>query len=440
MTDAADEQQTFSDTIPDGAKENIVVSVPAVPISRTVQYTLSVVDGNGQLIGKGQSGVLVNNDTATLPTAVSIQCHEQFKAINASTTFVRQDTLQYDVGKGHYHWVPNVPVTAVASSLNDAKVDLLELNTSSVGTVSGMMGTIWRSKDNRYWVRNTPTVEDQSNPGLHEQFAGPYTTRPYLVYDRLNPDLVNGNNFLLEPMPTQGYLVRRLKLSDQGGALTWEKNQAWGQILDDITAVTYHPSGFIACVTEDTSKLHMLEVPRAPVADNTYPTLSQAFSGPGERQGLTTNPTGVTCTIDGTILVLENGSNRMQAFDVNGNPRLYFPGDDGEKTSLCTLAGSDSDTRLGIAVDGAHYIYVLSYSNSGTAPSDYRVDIHAPDGTFIVAPNNVNVGAFDVDYWRNLFTVNYTPLTTTDGGTYYIDPAIGRQQPSLSIFVPSNKK
>ena len=66
--------------------------------------------------------------------------------------------------------------------------------------------------------------------------------------------------------------------------------------------------------------------------------------------------------------------------------------------------------------------------------------MHAPDGTWVVGPPSVNAGVLDVDYWRNLYSVNYAALTEADGTTAYVDPALGRIQPSHSIFVPSNPK
>ena len=148
------------------------------------------------------------------------------------------------------------------------------------------------------------------------------------------------------------------------------------------------------------------------------------------------SPTALTCTLDGVVIVLEGGANRMQAFDVNGNPVTYFGTDPDSLTSLQQLHGSVNDTRLGIAVDGQSFIYVLTRAGGSTAPvSNYRVDVHKPDGTFVVGPTGVNLAQFDVDYWRSIFGLDYAALTGPDGVTPYVDPALGRIQPSLSIFL-----
>lgn len=434
ITDGTDNATSLTGTIPDGQSDPIVVQLPAVAVSRTIQYTFQLVDVNQNMIGKGQSDVLANNDTSNLPTELTIQTQELFKPITDQTIFVRQDTLQATSTAGRYHWQAGATVTG---TVNNVPGDLAELDTVSVGTVSGMLGSIWRSNDtNRsYWVRNTPTVEN-NDAGVEQQLAGPYTRRPFLVYDRLNPDLTLGNNFFLEPLDGGGYLVRRLILSADGGTLGWTPNQAWGHIFQDLSAVTYHPYGYLIGVNATTGKLQSLKVPSTPVADDAEPPLSSLYAGVGSRPGLTMSPTALTCTLDGVVIVLEGGANRMQAFDVNGNPVNYFGTDPDNRTSLQQLHGSVNDTRLGIAVDGQSFIYVLTRAGGSTAPvSNYRVDVHKPDGTFVVGPTGVNLAQFDVDYWRSIFGLDYAALTGPDGVTPYVDPALGRIQPSLSIFL-----
>jgi hypothetical protein len=433
VTDGSDTTRSFTDSIPDGFKDDIVVSIPDVAISKTVQYVLRVVDADDNLVGTAQSDVLANDDTTKLPSAVQLVLKEQEKPLTAKTTFVRQDTLQHNASMNAYHWQSDVTVSATRTT---KAADLLELDLVTVGTVSGMAGSIWRANDanKSYYVRSIPTVEGKT-PGVVPQLLGPYTRRPHLVYDRLSPDLSSGNNFFLEPQGSGGYLVRRLTLGGGGGSIHFTPNQAWGRFLQDLTAVTYHPSGFIVGVNAATGKLHKLRIPGTPVADNGAPTLSQAHAGNGKRPGLTQSPIAVCVTVDGTIVVLESGANRLQAFDVNGNPVAMF-GPDSSKSYYATLNGSTSDTRLALGVDGAGYFFILTYTNGGSQASSFRVDVHAPDGTFLINPTGVNAATMDVDYWRNLFTLNYAALTEADGTTVYTDPALGRIQPSMSIFVP----
>jgi hypothetical protein len=436
LNDGASTSDPITGSIRDGQSDPVVIRPPAVALSRTIQYTLSVTDGTGNLIGQGKSSVLSNNDLNSLPTSVAFAIEEIQKPITIRTTFVRQNTLVFDSVNAGYSWARNV---SVPTTVTNKPADFLELDSISVGTVSGMEGAIWRSNDanKSFWVRNVPTVQNGNT--IKVQFAGPYTRRPLIVYDRLNADPVNGNNFLLEPSGDVGYLVRKLKLSANGGALSWTANQAWGQFTQNLAAVTLHPKNYLVGVNSISGKLHKLTIPSSPSADSDFPLLSQAHAGPAAagstRPGLTQTPVGVAVTLTGVVVVLEAGANRLQAFDVDGNSVAYF----GTPPSsyFLQLAGSPSDTRLALGVDGAGWFYVLSYTGSGSSSSNYLVDIYQPNGTWVVTAHGVNAATFDVDYWRNLFTMDYAAVTSTAGGTY-TDPALARIQPSSSIWIPSN--
>ena len=107
----------------------------------------------------------------------------------------------------------------------------------------------------------------------------------------------------------------------------------------------YHPAGFIVGVHTTTGRLHKLELPTTPGADNDDPMLSQFHAGTGDRAGLTQQPNGICVALDGTIIAAgDRARNRMQAFDIGGNPVQYFAAPVRSKSSLQTLHGSTSDT------------------------------------------------------------------------------------------------
>jgi hypothetical protein len=68
----------------------------------------------------------------------------------------------------------------------------------------------------------------------------------------------------------------------------------------------------------------VLDLPPAAVADMGAP-LSQVRSGVGTREGLLDSPIHAALTAQGTILVLEADNNRIQAFDIGGNPVRTLP-------------------------------------------------------------------------------------------------------------------
>ena len=86
---------------------------------------------------------------------------------------------------------------------------------------------------------------------------------------------------------------------------------------------------------------------------------------------------------------------------------------------------------LDMAVEFTGYIYVLA-CNPATAL--YRLDIYhpdQPDGTPISTTTGVNAARLTVDFWRNVYTLNYEVLQLPGGA------AAGLTEPSVSLWVPS---
>ena len=88
---------------------------------------------------------------------------------------------------------------------------------------------------------------------------------------------------------------------------------------------------------------------------------------------------------------------------------------------------------LDVGVEAKGFIYVLSYQGTGSAPSDYHLDIYNPDGTWLSrTPANagdpgVNGARMIVDQWRNLYTLNYEAILGPNN----------RTEPSVSTWIPS---
>ena len=88
---------------------------------------------------------------------------------------------------------------------------------------------------------------------------------------------------------------------------------------------------------------------------------------------------------------------------------------------------------LDIGVETKGFIYVLSYAGSGSATSDYRLDIYSPDGSWLsrtperAGDPGVNGAKFAVDQWRNVYTLNYDSFLGPNN----------RTEPSVSTWIPS---
>jgi hypothetical protein len=169
--------------------------------------------------------------------------------------------------------------------------------------------------------------------------------------------------------------------------------------------------------------MEILQLPAGPVADADAPT-ALLTSGPGALAGLLKGPIVVGVTGDGVLLVLEQDNQRIQAFDVYGNPVPYFP-NNSPFAPLQTETSSPSFLDMSVTDDG--WIYVLSYINTGNAQSDYRLDIYTPAGVFLSRTVGVNGAKIVADSWRRVYTLNYES---------FLGPG-GRTEPSVSQWIPS---
>jgi len=115
------------------------------------------------------------------------------------------------------------------------------------------------------------------------------------------------------------------------------------------------------------------------------------------------------------------GSNPVQLFQQQTS--RYFLG-------LTATAGADTE-YLDLAVEYTGYLYLLSRSQS---PNLYRLDIYHPGqaGTAPIATTqNMNAARLTVDFWRNVYTLNYDVLRLPGGGFP------GMTEPSVSLWQPS---
>jgi hypothetical protein len=67
----------------------------------------------------------------------------------------------------------------------------------------------------------------------------------------------------------------------------------------------------------------------------------------------------------------------------------------------------------------------------GSGPFEYHLDLYAPDGTWVARTTGLNADKLAVNYWRDLFTLNYQVLTLPDG------TLPNKTEPSVSHWIPS---
>ncbi len=138
------------------------------------------------------------------------------------------------------------------------------------------------------------------------------------------------DNFYLDPRDHTAanpvYYLRGVNLNGgPSSEFDYSKEKAWGRIADPDTIQGFcvHPQGYVVAIDYKNHKLFALKLPaEAEVSDQSQ--YAVPLSGEGLMEGLMENPTAMTVSADGRILILEEGNRRVQAFDVKGNPVPSF--------------------------------------------------------------------------------------------------------------------
>ena len=122
--------------------------------------------------------------------------------------------------------------------------------------------------------------------------------------------------------------VRPVSLADPPGFSPPGGGQSLGRLNLDSTRLLLHPAGHLMSISNASHKIETLRLPAAPLTDAQVERshLARTASGQGSRPGLITSPVAMAISPDGVVLVLEDSgtNNRLQAFDVGGNPVPYF--------------------------------------------------------------------------------------------------------------------
>lgn len=120
------------------------------------------------------------------------------------------------------------------------------------------------------------------------------------------------------------YFVRGVSFEPGAHTFDYDSGISWGQFQGvTIEDLAVHPHGYIVGVDYDDHKLLTLKLGARPVPDADAP-IAMPLCGEGVREGLLQKPVALTITSDGRILVLEEANQRIQAFDVLGNPVPCF--------------------------------------------------------------------------------------------------------------------
>lgn len=381
---------------------------------------------------------------------VEITIENALIPLSSDSVYQHQGSIVFENGQHRWKLGP-APEATAPNEVPDSSNQLLTLNGITVAQAPGMIGYAWQAtglglprdrvgtppvNDAMYVVQNLSLRQHPSS--AHAISPIGFTLQSGITYELASAADGSGRNFFLDPSrgafdpdqnPAGGHHLRHVALSpDQPPLFEVASGRSWGRFperIDSFVVTQNHVAG----ITGATSKIYILRLPDAPVADADARMASLA-SGEGERDGLLSGPRAIAVALDGRLLVLEEGNRRVQCFDLTGNPVPYFRSPDGTPNSspVLPLRDAESTKFLDLSVEANGYLFVLGHrgASESAKAEDYRVDIYEPDGTFLVATTGVAAGKIAVDLARGMFTLNWETLRGPNG----------RIEPSVSRWVP----
>lgn len=282
-----------------------------------------------------------------------------------------------------------------------------------------------------------------------------------------DPNDVKLGDYYVDPRPANlpydqggGYHLRKVTL-DATTPFDMDKSQpSYGRFAYFPDSVALHPSGLVIGVSARFQKLQVVTLTPGGAADTELP-LGRIGSGPAvdqTRPGLLFFPVAVTCTYDGTIIVLEDTKSstgtvatvvsRLSAYDLHMNPVNRFFDGQGNPSPWLYLSNAADYYYLDLTSVGDEkmtYIYILYYTGDGSQPANYHMAIYtygptAPKTNPLVTTDSIAAAKVAVDMWHSAYTLNFSMVTDGKGNpagpkTASTGPA-GRTVPSVSMWLP----
>ena len=449
--------RTYSGAIADANVPIIVVDWKDVPVGGMVSFVVAMFDANGWGVGKGQTEPVKNLLNGSVFTAQVIVQQELYP-LSDQTTYQHSHLLQYDRAQG-YQWVPErqAPSATRANLGSGPDGGLEELGNITLSDDIGVLGYVWEASGQGmpppvnggagngdpelYTMSNigykpiaVPNWPDAGDMTAPEGYSGP----PNLLYVRTAPGAGAGApRFLyLDPSGDQktGYHLREIKpvtdpkvpMGDPSRQFDLATGTSWGRFGMRPTAMAIHSNGYVVAVNPSIDTMLILALPAMASPDEDAPWASAPLE-PGAAPGRLSAPALAAIRPDQTILVLEAGNQRVQAFSRGGHPVLAF----GEQSSFPLVSHASSDVHvvyLSMTVDVANYTYVLSQNGNGYEATQFNLDVYTPTGKPLFYQQGAIVaGGMAVDLWRNLYALNFQQIAGPGG----------RPEPSISEWIPS---
>ena len=453
--------RTYFGTMPHDKVASIVVDWKDVPVGGKVSFVVAMFDRNGWGVGKGQAGPFDNLLDGHPIFTAQVTVKQELYPLTAGTTYQHRQLLQYN---GGYQWVPESQApTQTAANLGTGPGGGLEgLGNITLTDDLGVLGYVWLASGQGMppplgGGGGTPELYTMDNIGYRPIPGGDpkywpdagymtapegYSGAPILLYLRTAPGAGTGApRFLyLDPSGDKdtGYHLRevtpvtdpRVPMGDARRLFDLATGTSWGRLAILPTSMAIHSNGYVVAVNPSCDHMLILALPAMSSPDADAPWASAPLE-PGTAPGRLLAPALVAIRPDQTILVLEAGNQRIQAFSRGGhpvpafpsiNPLYWFP--------LVSHAPPDDVVYLSMSVDVANYVFILSQVGNGYDVADFYLDVYTPTGALLFTQRGLNAAGLAVDLWRNVYTLNYQQIS---------GPA-GRPEPSISEYTPSTPK
>lgn len=434
----------MSSTTQQGA---IVHTFSALPAGGSLTVFACFYSDTDWVAGKGQTDSTLAQPNQGNTLAVEFAIKENLVPLTPITTYSLKEKLGWD-NQSDRIWIAaqnTSPPTATASDLNLSNVgnNLGALGGFGLNESQSTLAYLWEASGQNVPIAgtgNTPTnvqlwtfqtINDEAVPESGLKFSGyGYTVKPCLALPPSTLANPIAEGFLLEPSSTNSNMYLRALSLESGQPLIASPGSSFGCFTGAQDDLAIHPAGYAVALCQATYKLQIVKL--APAVTDAQAPVATILSGQGTRDGLLYDPVALTCSLD-RILVLQAPSATspggcVVAFDFKGNPVYGFAGNQWS-TSLHP-EGTANVVLVDLSVESKGYIYVLKYlapaSGGSVLDSDYRLDIYNPDGSFLTQMSGIAAARLQVDFWRNLFTLNYEILQGSS-----------RTEPTVAEWIPS---
>ncbi|MDB5932438.1 MAG: repeat containing protein [Polaromonas sp.] len=412
-----------------------VIAMPAGTRTAPLAYTFKGLPSGGNvtvsvafsagstLVGTGSTGKVSN----VLDTA-SITIKELLVPLTSSTRYTHREKTALN-SAGRHVWLPTtMPPPAPALNCGNQEGNLCSLVGITLSSPFGAVGYGWQASSKSvtsstgatgqlYQFANISFTEDPQVGYMSSGVGFPLPAR--LAYDRSSP---NSHSFYIDTS-TGKSVVRRVNMTAVTTPPTFDRpdsNKSVGQFNFASDAFLIHPTGKLISFNSSLSKMEVLTPADAPMSDASAP-LAQSYAGPGTRDGLMNGPVCAAVAPDGTILVIEQRNNRIQAFDTGANPAPVFGGG----TSTMALKQRSAAQYLDISVEFTGFIYVLLLDGDTGL---FVLDIYTKAGAFLSSTSDMRASKLAIDLFRNAYTLNFETI----GNANFIEPSVSQWIPSVS--------